>query len=314
MLKAPMTCAIVGLGGLGCSALITLIKSWKKDQALEILVIDGDSVEISNLNRQILFNEKDIGILKTQAALKNIESRLNSPLPSNITISTLDFFLKPEMLEEHLKGKHFILDCTDSVQTKISLNNFCVLHGIPLAYAGVQGQEGVVFCVVKTGPCLLCVFGDFSDQEIVTMSGSCQEAGIIGASAALTAAVQVEKILAALITKDRTTGPGTTIGVRINKTKIEEFRLKANDSCPLCCSLHPRTILHLETKSCPQTFLYSKLALEELPLNQYLELRFSSEDDQIKVEKSLEKEGYLSSRLKLERNSTYHRSIIKQKD
>lgn len=309
-----MSCAIVGLGGLGSSALITLIKSWEKDQPLEILLIDGDSVEISNLNRQILFNEKDIGTLKTQAALKNLETRLNFSVPRNIKISTLDSFLKPEMLEELLRGKDFILDCTDSVKTKVSLNNFCVLHGIPLAYAGVQGQEGIVFCIVASGPCLLCVFGDFSDQEIITMSGSCQEAGIVGASAALTAALQVERILSVIRTKDSLSDPGTNLGIRINKTKIEEFKIRANKSCPLCCSKYPRTVLHLENTSCPQTFLFSKLALEELPPNQYLELRFSSEEDQTKVEKSLEKEGHLSFRLKVAPYLSYHRSLIKQKD
>jgi molybdopterin/thiamine biosynthesis adenylyltransferase len=228
--------AIIGMGGLGCPALLTLVKSWPIDTKLELSIYDGDIVEISNLNRQILFTPADLGKNKSITAIKNIPLILSDLVPSYINLTHVSHHIRKESIEHELKDTDFIIDCTDSVSIKLALNEYCVTHKKLLSYAGVLGKDGICFCIHPGGPCLSCLFGDFTSEDIVKIGGTCEEGGIIGASAGLTAALQIENLFLRLFgAQDESLNSGTNL-YTIQSSTIKKSIIKADQHCSLQCS------------------------------------------------------------------------------
>jgi molybdopterin/thiamine biosynthesis adenylyltransferase len=232
--------AIIGMGGLGCPALVTLLKSWPIDSELKLTIYDGDNVEISNLNRQILFTPSDIGKNKSMTAIKNLPLVLSAKIPTTINLSHVPSYVSRETIKHELKDADFIIDCTDSVSIKLVLNEYCVTHKKLLSYAGVLGKDGICFCIHPGGPCLSCLFGDFSTEDIVRIGGTCQEGGIIGASAALTAALQIENLFLRLFNSRSDPLLSGTYLYTIQSTSIKKTLIKADQHCSLKCTEHVR--------------------------------------------------------------------------
>ena len=160
---------IVGLGGLGSPALYYLAACGIG----EIGIIDSDRVEISNLHRQILHGEEDMGKEKTVSAQESVmrlrpEARLNL-YPFQITTANA-----PEIINRY----DFVIEATDNFESKFLINDVCVELGKPFSHAGVSGMYGQAMTVVpEKGPCFRCVFDE------VPVSGSVKttsETGVLG--------------------------------------------------------------------------------------------------------------------------------------
>jgi molybdopterin/thiamine biosynthesis adenylyltransferase len=223
--------AIIGLGGLGCPALICLVQSWKDHIPLNLDVYDGDEVELSNLNRQILFTENDTGTNKAEAGCNNISNFSSST--ENIRIFPHSCYVTDKIISDNFTQYDFIMDCTDSVPVKISLNSHIMRKGGLLLYAGVEGYNGTTIVIHPGGPCLECIFGEFSSEEITTLGGTCQEAGIIGAAAGLLATLQTELLLSALA-NDCTLPSESTSGYVVCGSSIRLKLFQRNKSCRSC--------------------------------------------------------------------------------
>ncbi len=140
---------IVGCGALGTVAANNLARAGVG----HITIIDRDFVELSNLQRQMLFEEEDVGEPKALAAAK----RLNA-INSEIEIEPIVADLNHTNVQEILKDASVVLDATDNIQTRMLVNDVCVQNGIPWIYTGAIGTSGMIMNLLPDGPCLRCLY------------------------------------------------------------------------------------------------------------------------------------------------------------
>jgi molybdopterin/thiamine biosynthesis adenylyltransferase len=160
---------IVGAGGLGVSAGFSLVRAGIRNFAL----IDPDSIELSNLPRQIIFGESDIGVPKVIAVAR----RLNVISPG-LVIEPIHASLDAVNAAEIIARFDFVIDATDNPATKFLINDVCVEFGRPFVYGGVLGLAGQAMTVMPTrSACLRCLFEEPPDAAEIA---SCREAGILG--------------------------------------------------------------------------------------------------------------------------------------
>jgi len=140
---------VAGLGGLGCSASLHLASTGVG----HITLVDSDRVELSNLNRQVLHYEEDIGEKKPFSAARKL-AKLNS----SIEVTPVFEKITEDNAEEIIKAADLVIDGMDNLETRFVLNKACVALGTPLIHGGVHGLLGQVTTIIpgKT-PCLACM-------------------------------------------------------------------------------------------------------------------------------------------------------------
>ena len=162
--------SLIGLGALGSSAAYYLAAAGIGT----LQIIDFDSVEISNLHRQILHFTKDISRKKTDSAT----DKLNSLNPDCI-IEIINERITPKNSKKLLENSDFVIEGSDNLSTKMLINDTCISLKIPFTIAGVLRFHGQIMTVIpenKTS-CYRCVFGDITESD---SSMSCSQAGVIG--------------------------------------------------------------------------------------------------------------------------------------
>lgn len=177
MLLQSSTAAVIGAGGLGAPVLTYLAAAGVGN----ILVIDKDAVEESNLNRQFLYSREDIGRKKAEAAKEKLEKQ--NP---QIKVTAFSDAFTEENGRELLKGADVVLDCVDSVKTRMAVNKICLLLRIPLVEGGIYGFYGYVTSVFQNSPCLECMgyTKEMEQKEIPSLGAS---AGVVGSLQAVEA-------------------------------------------------------------------------------------------------------------------------------
>ncbi len=142
---------LVGAGGLGSSAGLYLAAAGVGTLGF----VDFDTVDLSNLNRQILHGERDVGTPKAESALAAIE-RINS----DIRVIPFQECLTADNAFKIMEGFDVVLDACDNTDTKFLLNDACYFLGKPYVFGGAVGFEGQagVFWPKEGGPCLRCLF------------------------------------------------------------------------------------------------------------------------------------------------------------
>lgn len=157
---------IVGLGGLGCPVAQYLTAAGVG----EIVLVDGDAVSLSNLHRQILFTETDIGKNKADAAAAKL--RANN---SDISIKSLKSSLTLDNAHPLIKHCDLVLDCTDNFYSRYLINDICAHHNTPWIYASVLGYEGQLALIEPRHSCFRCLYPELAETP------NCNQAGVIGA-------------------------------------------------------------------------------------------------------------------------------------
>lgn len=181
--------AIIGLGGLGQLAAQYLACAGIGSLTL----IDMDNIEVSNLPRQLLFNDADIGLNKARLARQKF--KYIAPFCTVIahetafTTETSTHHLA-EILQAKQQGKSvLVLDCTDNFASRQSINHYCIKASLPLVSASIAAFNGQLFAVdqVKfpSGGCYHCIF---STQT--RLSQSCSSQGVLGPSVGVMASMQ----------------------------------------------------------------------------------------------------------------------------
>ena len=170
---------VVGAGGLGSPALFYLSCSGVGT----IGIVDGDRVELSNLQRQILHTSQNLGDLKTHSA-KDTLHRLNP----DVSIELYNEPLTQENGYELINRYDFVIEATDNFKTKFLVNDICIRSGVPFCHAGVLGLFGQMLTIVPgKGACYRCVFGDIPEKDQVS---STAEVGVLGAVSGVFGALQ----------------------------------------------------------------------------------------------------------------------------
>ncbi|MEJ2295606.1 MAG: HesA/MoeB/ThiF family protein [Candidatus Lokiarchaeota archaeon] len=162
--------SLVGLGALGSPVAYYLVAAGIGT----LKIIDFDSVDLSNLHRQILHFTDDVSRLKTQSAIE----KLNKVNP-DCEIIVVNKTFNSDNSKLILRDSDFVIDGSDNLPTKMLINDTCITLGLPFTIAGVlrfQGQLMTVIPKEKT-TCYRCVFGDGvqGDERM-----SCSQAGVIG--------------------------------------------------------------------------------------------------------------------------------------
>lgn len=174
----------VGAGGLGSPALLYLAAAGIGN----ISIIDDDKVELSNLQRQIIHQENDIGKLKVESAKEHL-LRLNSSL--NVTI--YPFRLDESNAIELLSGHDVVIDGTDNIETRYIIDDSCKSLGIPWVYASVYRFEGHLSVFnYHSGPTYRDVFPTAPPPELLP---SCAEAGVLGVLPGVMGSLQATEVI-----------------------------------------------------------------------------------------------------------------------
>jgi len=145
---------VVGAGGLGSPALTYLAAAGVG----RLGIVDSDTVALSNLNRQFLHNNSDIGRLKTDSAKEKL-----SGLNNEIEIKTYNEQLTDKNAKSIFAGYDIILGAVDSFETRFVINRACISLNVPYIDGGINGFSGcVMFSNPPRTPCLNCIFPDAS--------------------------------------------------------------------------------------------------------------------------------------------------------
>ena len=212
---------IVGIGGIGCPLSQYLVSSGVK----ELLLVDGDIIEKSNLNRQILFNLNDIGRKKVEVAkhklkLINTECKIDI-IDVNVSSSNLN----------SLNDCNIIVDATDDWLTSKLLNEYCIKNSINFLYSSALRHDLQIILFNNENKdnhiCLNCIFPNRNDVDLPR----CSVVGISGISAGLAGLVAAQKIINfSLNLRDETNIMTISDGKNLNFDKII---IKSKDDCYL---------------------------------------------------------------------------------
>ena len=214
---------IIGAGGLGAPAAMYLAAAGVGT----IGIADCDSVELSNLQRQIIHTTDDIGKPKVQSAAETIES-----LNPDVEVITYHEYVSSKNIAAIIAEYDFIIDGADNFPTKFLINDACVLGHKPFCHAGILRFEGQLMTYVPdVSPCYRCVFEAPPPKDAVP---SCREAGVIGAMAGIIGTMQ------ALEAVKYITGQGELLTgsmLVFDGLKMEWRRVKLPQrvpACPIC--------------------------------------------------------------------------------
>jgi len=212
--------SIIGIGGIGCPLATYLVSSGLK----YIQLIDGDIIEKSNLNRQILFTSDDIGQKKVTIAKKKL-LKINP----NCQIKIIDENLNKSNIN-NLCNSSIIIDTSDSWETMKIVNEYCVKESIPLVSSSVVGfdVEVALFENKKNHHlCLNCLFPNKNDIDLPR----CDTVGVSGIAAGMAGLLAAQKTINFLINLNQKSNILSLLNVL--KEDLQNINLKNNSKCYL---------------------------------------------------------------------------------
>jgi molybdopterin/thiamine biosynthesis adenylyltransferase len=216
---------IVGLGGLGCPAALYLAAAGVG----ELVLVDGDAVELSNLQRQIAHGEEDIGANKAVSAAAAIQS-LNPAVKLTVVQQRLTEEAMPALLSE----VDLVLDATDNFAVRFALNRACIAACLPLVSAAAVRSEGqlAVYDPARGGPCYRCLY----DESDNTTAQSCSESGVLAPVVGVIGSLQAMEALKVLSGFGEPLR-GKLLVLDLRSMEIRRLALAAQVNCPACSHL-----------------------------------------------------------------------------
>ena len=210
---------VVGAGGLGSPAILYLAAAGVGTLA----IADGDTVALSNLQRQILYGTADIGRMKAELACAAV-NRLNGDvrtvcLPERLTCARM---------KRLFADYDCILDCVDSAPTKTLIAELCVRLQKPLVHAGALGMSGQLMSYRPGHACLRCAFPKAEPRPPSSL-----DAGILGAAAGVLGAMQAAEAVK-LISGLGEPALDAVIHINLGSGECLRAAVRRNPRCPVC--------------------------------------------------------------------------------
>ena len=173
---------VIGAGALGSSALLYLAAAGVGTLG----VADHDEVDLSNLQRQIIHTNDRVGVEKTVSA----ELALGAINP-DVSVIRHDLRIAPDNIQDVIAPYDFIIDATDRFETKLLINDACVLSGKPYSHAGVLRFFGQAMTYVPgQGPCLRCL-----RDQAPARAETCAQVGVLGAVTGILGCIQATEAI-----------------------------------------------------------------------------------------------------------------------
>lgn len=212
---------VVGVGGIG-NPVVTQLTAMGVGK---LKIVDRDIIEISNLHRQHLYTENDLGKVKVEAAKERLEK-----INSSVEIEALPNSVTKYTAESIIRGYDIVVDALDSIDARYALNDACIKLNIPLIYAGALGMLGSVCTIIpnKTA-CLRCIFPALAEDDMPT----CSTEGVHPSILYLVGGIQVSEAVK-IILGEKPTLENKLMYVDLNDLSLEKITVFRQEECPSC--------------------------------------------------------------------------------
>ena len=213
---------IIGMGGLGCPLALYLSGLGIGT----IGIVDNDKIELSNLNRQIIYNYNDIGKYKVDVAKKRIKN-----INKNIFIKSYKLRLSKNNILNIIKDFDIICDGTDNFETRLLINDFCLKKKKILISAAVSGFDGHIFKFnfKKKTPCFRCYM-----PELPPNDNNCETEGVTPTLTGMIGTLQANEVLNSILFNKTNTEKKMIILNSITM-RFRKVRLTKNKRCKNKC-------------------------------------------------------------------------------
>lgn len=214
---------VIGAGGLGSPVIQYLAAAGVG----HIGIVDDDVVERSNLQRQIIHADADVGKPKVASASAFVE-RLNP----DVTVDAYETRFDIETVDELLPMYDFVVDASDNFPTRYLVNDACVLKGIPFAHGAIFKFEGQATSVVPDGPCYRCLFREAPPPGTVP---DCATTGVLGVLPGVVGAIQATETVRWFIDGEVSLSDAL-LAYNARHMEFQRLPLEADPTCPVCGS------------------------------------------------------------------------------
>tara|TARA_B100000900_G_scaffold388963_1_gene381445 strand:- start:132 stop:878 length:747 start_codon:yes stop_codon:yes gene_type:complete len=213
---------IIGMGGLGCPLLIYLASSG----VCNIGIVDYDKIEVSNLNRQILYNTSDVGKLKVNQA----KSKINK-IYKEVKIKTFKNKITINNIKSIINYYDIICDGSDNFNTRYLINDFCKKHKKVLISAAISKFDGHLFKFnfKEQGPCFRCYMPEKPQEEI-----NCGTEGIFSPVAGIIGSFQANEVLKTILNLENDLNNNILIFNSL-KMSLRKIKISKNPGCQNKC-------------------------------------------------------------------------------
>lgn len=210
---------IIGLGGLGSPVAMYLAASGVG----QLVLVDPDRVELTNLQRQIVHTTERIGQDKVASAAQGLAA-----LNAGVRVTTINHKLEGAALEAQVRLADAVVDATDNFASRFAINEACMRAGKPLISGAVVRFEGQVAVFPPGGPCYRCLYTETGGPD-----EACATLGVLAPAAGIVGAIQAAETIKVLL------GIGQTLAGRLllfDALNMEwrEVKLRKDPVCPVC--------------------------------------------------------------------------------
>ena len=190
-------------------------------------IADDDAVERSNLQRQVIHADADVGVPKVDSAASYVE-RLNP----DVTVERHETRVTAENVESLVADYDIVVDCSDNFETRYLVNDACTLAGVPFAHGAILRFEGQVttFEAKEGGPCYRCLFPEAPEPGTVP---GCAEAGVLGVLPGVVGTIQATEAVKLALDYGESLD-GRFVFYDAGDMTFEEVPVEPRPDCPVC--------------------------------------------------------------------------------
>lgn len=212
---------IFGMGGLGSPLAMYLAAAGVG----HLVIVDHDTVELSNLQRQIIHSSESVGQSKVDSATQQI-NKLNPETRVTRYAKKLD----ADLLENEITKADIVVDGTDNFAARFEINAYCVKHNTPLVSGAAIRMEGQVsvFNLTKQSPCYRCLYKD--EGELDT---TCSSNGVLAPVVGIIGSIQATEVIKVLLNIGETLD-GKLLLLDALHMEWRSLKLKKDPACPVC--------------------------------------------------------------------------------
>jgi molybdopterin-synthase adenylyltransferase len=214
---------VIGVGGIG-NPIVTQLTAMGIGK---LKIVDRDVIEISNLHRQHLYTENDIGKVKVEVAVERLKG-----INPTVEIEAVPVSVSKYTAESIIKGFDVVIDALDSIDARYALNDACIRFDIPFIYAGALGMLGSVCTILPNkSACLRCIFPALAEDDMPT----CSTEGVHPSILYLVSGVQVSETIK-IITGQQPTLVNKLLYIDLNELSFDKIHVFRQEECPSCGS------------------------------------------------------------------------------
>lgn len=213
---------IIGAGGLGSPIALYLAAAGVGT----IGIADADVVDLSNLQRQVIHQTKDVGIAKVLSAKEKMQA-----INPELEVNTYEEWISAANITDIIRDYDFVIDGTDNFAAKFLINDACVLAGKPYSHGGILQFDGQTITIEPgKSACYRCIFPAPPPKDAIP---TCSTAGVIGVLPGVIGTIQATEAIKFLLGKGELL-TGRLLTYSALRMRFREVPIKQNVRCPLC--------------------------------------------------------------------------------